>query len=486
MHERIFSSEQEQNISKKITSNEEDMRTGRSDTLPIDRRPTPVDLHGLEPGLTDDQLLVWIGKGTDIHEEILRDGNSPESREAYKKLNEAYQDAKFFLKTTLKYEPGEIQVTHPGKLEKAEDLIALLRNIKSIKGETGGLDQSIKYCRLIKTSLAVFETKKHDAELLEGITEHFEKSLISPDGKNTPLRSMGYKDEGIQFMVSDPQDPEGGVIDAVLFSRSKKFAGTVLRYLNRPESNAKIALRDGIGVRIIIDKDQAMKLIPVLLQWLTSKMGVINPEIENSSYLAPKQMNTLTQQLSEKFPDGGFSFVADHPDATSSGNFKVLKLKGIMNFSDKDASIVLENHEHKGAGAKHLTEISAHARVFEIQFVVSGNKNEEDEGNHYVYDAKKFVTARTRLDGWCPKKALEAFVEEAAQKSGISSAKIKHFLLGGDKAPIVEIEKNGRLSYVAFSTYERWKRLGHISNEHFAEIEAARIKGREKYKKTKS
>ena len=483
--------EQSPGINQKIDTDARKLMEGSLDTLAIKKRPTIIDLPGLGPNFTDEELWEWVKKEIgpldgEEQPDLLVDPEeqSRKLEDLYKTLDKAYQDAKVFLQATLKYNPGEVHVTSPGRLKTKEDVIRLLRNIRSVKGETGGLDQSAKYCRLVKTTKAFFETKKHDADFLKSITGHFENSLVSnnvqENGKRTPLTFMDNAERGMQFMVLDSDG--SFVIDGVLSSRPKEIRGAVLRFLIRPESNAATALADGIGVEIIIEKDKALRLIPILQEWLISRMKMDRVDIQNESYLTRKQMNKLKDELSRRFPPDSFNLYDGKPNRVSAGSFQVLKIKGTLEFSDEDAALVFRDQE---GTPKLPMDVSIHARAFEIQLVMPENKNEEEESNHNIYDAKKYIAARTRLDGWCPQSAFDEIVEEAYRKSNISPTNIRHYLLGKPYSPVIEVREDGKLKYYALSVCERLKELGFMSKARLAELEAARANGQKKYKKKK-
>ena len=191
---------------KRIAGATADLRMGNIKTPDFDRRPTIIDIPGINSESTEEDLLAWVEGETGFSREIIN-GGSQESKTAYRKLNAAYQQAKVFLKNILKYDEKEIQVTEPGSLSSKEDLLKLLKNIKLVKGDTGTLSQSIKYCRLLRTAVTTFEATKHDAKMLEKITETLEDSIISKEGENTPLTFAGNHEYG--GVESLPQEAVG-------------------------------------------------------------------------------------------------------------------------------------------------------------------------------------------------------------------------------------------------------------------------------------
>jgi hypothetical protein len=85
-----------------------------------------------------------------------------------------------------------------------------------------------------------------------------------------------------------------------------------------------------------------------------------------------------------------------------------------------------------------------------------------------VYDIVKLITARTRLDGWCPEYVFDEFVKDASLKSGLSEKKIISYLIDGEDAPILKEKREGNKKnvwiYKARSVYERWYKIGWIDS----------------------
>ncbi len=454
------------------------------------RKKTAIDIPALGPNSTKEDFFHWVAKETGVDffllsrksEEIENSEEEKKIEDIYKKLNAAYQQAKVFLKDVLKYKEEQIK-TEPSVLKNEKDLIKLFENTRMFKGKTDTLSQSIKYCRMLKTALATYEATKHDARLLEKITRLVEELLISNDTENPdkkPLVFLGSHDyPNTKAMFSDK---DGSSFECMVSLRSKEFNGVVLRLLTRPESNAENALKDGIGIRITVNKKEALILIPILYKWLIEKMNIGIADIENKFYFEEneekeleKVLKDVTDEINKKRKDlsedsseqeGGFVLSEEKHNSASAGDFKTLVIKGNLQFSEDETL--------------NSKSISSHARQFEIQLVPQDDKNEEGENNHYIYDVKKYIIAITRLDGWCSKEAFDEFIRDAAIKSGLESEKIRYFLVDKHKAPIVEIIKEGKDNkkqkavYVAFSVYERWKKASLISEDSFKIVEAAR------------
>ena len=448
---RIFPGAENPEVTKRKFSRIVELLKGTFDRVPAQNRPTVLDFRGLNPEATRQDFLKWVDKELGIKSElILEDGESRASKDKLGLLNSSYQIAKDFLRNTLKY-PVEELSKDPKSIKSSKDVFALLSKTKLAKGKIVGLNNTMMYCRLVKTTVAAYEMLRHDAKAISILTQDFENELVTSSldtNTNSPLVALGENKGNKKFFVKEKDDLNGSIE-----TRDKQFKSGLLKFINRPESNAETALSDGIASRITIDEEKAVELVPILYTWLVEKMGVDYVTIENSGYLSPKQEKKLNRSLSEVFPKKNFAFISEKANAQSMGNFSVLKIKG-----------VLSSHHN----------ISKHAQQFEIQLVIPSNKNEEGKMHHSVYDVVKLVSARTRLDGFCPEDVFENFIEDAAMESGMSEKEIKTYLLDTNNAPIVKVRRNNRNFYVAHSVYARWNSFGWVDEKVFTEIEAAR------------
>jgi hypothetical protein len=437
---------------------------GDLDEIPPQERPTALDFQGLFAASKEEDFLNWIEREIDIKKDVIKQNRkTPESKMQYEVLNRAYKQAKIFLEKTLKYSEKEVGVG-PASLSSKEDILGLLNKTLLKAGTNIGLStEATAACRLVKATIVAYETLKHDAELLKTITEGFEKNLISPitvgSVTDSPLVLLSGEDIfGKNFYAKDNDKLEG-----VVSSRGKDVEKAMLRYINRPESSAESALKDGIASRIVVEKKDAMKLLPILCKWLKKEMKVHHLKIENKSLFSKEQMEKIKNELLPKvISTQNFELVDGKSEATTMGNFVALSIKGILN----------EDHVV-------VSSVSKHARQFEIQIVLPDNKNETGQMNHYVYDISKFVAARTRLDGGCPEYVFNEFVKEAEAKSGIRKEDIIDYLLkskDGIEAPVVKIKKNDKKwEYIAHSVYSRWDDFGFVGSSKISEIEKAKV-----------
>ena len=429
-----------------------------------EKRPTILDVHWLGPEAKLEDFPKWIKNEIGIEEKLIKDDRKTlESRRAYNLLDQAYQRGKTFLKNTLKYSDKELDIG-PSAILNKEDVENLLKETVTVKGSKG-LSKSVLYCRLVKSTIVAYETLKHDAYLLKEITDEFEKKMIHPistdnstDG--SPLVLTEENNEGKKFYVAEKENLKGGVV-----SRAKELEKAMLRFITRPESDAQVALKDGIASRITIEKNQAMELVPILCKWLAENknMNVRPIRVENKSFFTEGQMKNLEERLYKNFSPNNLKFVEGRSSSTSMGDFVGVAIKGQL---DKDSVV---------------TSVSKHARQFEIQLVSPDNENEKGRNHHSVYDVVKFITARTRLDGGCPENIFNEFVKDASRESGMSEKEINGYLLDsykGKEPPVVKMKKNNNKHseniYVSHNVYSRWNEFDWVDVSLVSDINKAK------------
>ena len=421
-------------------------------------RHTVIDFQGLPPGSTKEDYFKWVEREIGIKAEILNGPQTPESTAEFARLNEAFQRAKIFLQDTLKYGEKDIPAS-PTEIRSKNDVVKFLE--KTVFAKNKITVEGMKNCRLAKATVVAYETLKNDAELLEESANTFENKMVAPASKETPL-TLIPTEQGKKFYVTIQQKKNvKGFID----SRGKGVDSAMLKYLNRAESNAKTALKDGIGSTISVEqKKEAVDLLPILCKWLRDEMKVPKIRIGNQSFLNEAQMNKLKLSLKE-YSENSLILKESESNPTSSGNYKTIKITG-----------ELGSEEFSG---------SPLAKQFEIQIVDPKDENEKGEGHHSNLDVAKLVTARTRLDGGCPEHIFKEFLRDASRESGMSEKTIENYLTkkGKDGEPprvVKTYRKNargmrvGKPLYVAEPVYSRWDKFDWIDNSLIKEVEDAK------------
>jgi len=429
---------------------------GEYDKISPENRPTILDFQGVPPGSKEKDFLQWIEREINIKPEvILENKKTPESLKNYKILNYAYKQAQIFLRDILKYKNEEISVG-PDSLSSKQDIFGLLNGTVLSKGMKG-LSKAPLYCLLVKETIVAYETLKNDAQLLKNLTDNFENRMIAPISAaynvEAPLVFLNESEEGKNFYVMDDNNLEGTVN-----SRAKDIQMAMLRYNTRPESDAETALKDGIASRIIIERNNAKELLPILCNWLIKKMGVRFLNIENKSFLSEKEMDKMKKNLLEHFSENNFNLLDGDHHSSSTGKFVTLLIKGILSRDNISNS-----------------NVSKHARAFEIQLVLPDSENEKGINHHSIYHIRRVIEARTRLKaGLCNEDVFHRLVKEASVESQIPKKQIIDYLLlpyEGKEAPIVKVKKkNGEFVYVYRSVYSRWNKIGFVDHSTYSSI----------------
>ncbi|MFN4181142.1 MAG: hypothetical protein ACK4FA_00390 [Candidatus Paceibacteria bacterium] len=432
----------------------EGLLRGYFDTIDTDNRPTALDFDGLNPNATEEDFLAWIGKTLNISPDKIKNNDS----QTYKNLNQALFLGKDFLRQMLKYSDRELAFG-PTEFKNKKDIFELLNGTKmskDISDKNGGLDTSVAYCRIVKATHVAYEVLKNDAQLLRELTERFSEHMTSDAGENA------YAPLTVKERVVGPQEfyvEDENFISGKLEIRSKDLWKLMLRFINRPESNAKKALEDGVAARIIISKEHAIDLLPILSSWLLESMRARNLSMENKNFFSAEESLIVKDSIRKVSTDQNFTII-DSPvsNQVSSGSFAGLVIKGRF----PNRSLV-------------SSDTSKNVRQFEIMIVTPDNENDNahSPGNHHIYDMKKVVAARTRLDGYCTAEVFENLLNETSTETGIDKEEIRKWLLEpleGKDSPIKEVVKHNKRVYVSKSVIERWHGFGFVEDYVFEQI----------------
>jgi len=427
---------------------------GYFDSIDTKNRPTALDFNGLNPEAAEKEFLGWISKTLNISPDKIKS----DDKETYRKLNQAFSMGKDFLRQMLKYSDRELEFG-PKELNNKKEVFDLLEGTKMVKNasaKTKGLDNSVAYCRLAKATHIAYEVLKNDAELLRDLTKSFGTQMTSEAGENfyAPLTVSGKKEGAQDFFIQD-----SSFVTGTVEMRSKDFWKLMLRFLNRPEANAKKALEDGVAARIIVDREKAVDLVPILSNWLLMSMHARELSIENRSFFSEEQIQKVEEVIRKDSAKQNLAIInSPIPNQVSAGSFSALVIKGRV----PNRSLVSE-------------DTSQNVRQFEMMVVTPDNTNDtaHNPGNHHVYDMKKVLMARTRLDGYCPVEVFESLLNETSHKTGIPKEDIRKWLLepmDGKKAPIEEVNINNKRVYVSRPVIERWHSFEFVEDYIFEQL----------------
>ena len=84
------------------------------------------------------------------------------------------------------------------------------------------------------------------------------------------------------------------------------------------------------------------------------------------------------------------------------------------------------------------------SRRFEIQIVLTNNKNESGFSNHNIYEASKKLAIETRNVGSFTQKYLDIICQEASNKSDLSASQIEQYFKKNFLKEVVVSGKKGK------------------------------------------
>jgi hypothetical protein len=396
---------------------------------------TPIDFFATSQDLSDEEILEAI-------EGYLGVENIENKIEL---ANDSLERAKSYLHEYLHIElPKEIQ-NLKGIKDKSDILKIFKKTAVVKKGERIGL--SPHYCALTSVFVAVFEFKKEELEGLVRESEYVYEEMLKLDEYSEVhnFHKLKHSTKGYdRVLIYD--DQAGETTQAESYFRGKNECSFVSKLLNKPESNAKEAAKDGIGLKFELnDRDDIKNLIPFLAKYFIEKFGARDLVFEDTNLFDEDEMAKLSDDI-ESSLSGEKLTVKENKNPHTNKGFQSFKINGEINVpkdGDEDGMIM--------------------PRQFEIQIVLTDNKNESGFANHNVYEASKKLAIVTRLLGAVTKKHLDIFSAEAGEKAGLSADSIREYL---KDTFLVEIntKKSRKKRYAHEKTLDRLMRAGVIKD----------------------
>jgi hypothetical protein len=425
------------------------------DTRDLDARlsPTVIDLRSLPRDASDPKILEWTAKWLKVSlSELRANGSTERSQELYRKLNQSLLMAADYMRGTLRLAR---QLDHmfrdgmPPVLNSSDDLIALLRKTVHFEEEKTGLSTHALYCAFVSVAIAAFDGIEHGVENLIGEAQYVEREFTRTADDHEPLFGVYDVGGGNERKFSNMY---GGVPVRGSFEvRGKSLSSFFTKWLSRPETSSETALKDGIGVRLTVRREDVLEASMSLVTFLQEQFGAYDFKFENDNLFDQKvegdpegedrEFEHLQKALMGQFDFSDSQFSRNKPSASSSGRFQAFKIVGTLEVPSGG----------KGGAA---TE----SRRFEVQIVLPYNKNERKSLSHSVYDVVRKVSVMTRILGSCEESLYEEYVEEAARQSGMDVATIHDALVNGRNGRLIVHKGKTRRTgtrYVVASQYAR-------------------------------
>ncbi len=408
---------------------------------------TPLDLFSVPEGLSSEKKKEIIAKNLNFKVEELEERLADISR--------YWQEAKRFYRDFLipkgnreKVFPKEIEELKKFKnLEELENTLSKATVLK--KGDKLGYGPF--YCVLFTLMIAVREYEKEKFEGLKKESEYFAEQLFQKDKKGIcHFYRLGDEDDGwsqIEILTKENEK-----INAWFSFRGKSKNSMIMKLAIKPEFSVEERVQDGIGLKFEVDNEEdAKKLFLFLSKFLTDKnfskkVFVKDLVFENINlFKEDKNFKNFLQEIKEhdvsylKLDD-------DKKNRLSNEKFQAAKILGKVELPENAQK---ENKDE-------MIE-----RNFEIQVVLTNNKNETGLAQHKIYKRAQKLALFSRLFGSFSEKYLDLICQEASEESGLSKEKIKEYF---EENFLVRIKTKGSKTkvkkYVAKSQAERWLKAG--------------------------
>ncbi|MFA6790637.1 MAG: hypothetical protein WCZ08_00660 [Parcubacteria group bacterium] len=387
---------------------------------------TPVDFFATSRDMSDEEILEAVEAYLGINN----------IEEKFELINKSLESAKDYIENYLHLGlPKEIKKIDEIKSKK--EVLDIFKKTAALKkGE--GLKLSPSYCVLVSVFAATFEFRKEELEGLIKESEYIYEKMFEMEKKSgiANFCKLEYKEGEYDKIIVYDEEREAQT-SAESYFRGKSEYSFVSKMLNKPESNAKEASIDGIGLKLELDsKDEIEKLIPFLSRYLEKKFDARDIIFENTRLFS--EGDAIYQKIGT---------VKENKNPYSNKNFKSFKINGKLN--------VPKNGDANGMII---------SRQFEIQIVLASNKNESGFSDHNIYEASKKIAIVTRLLGSVTDNYLKIVSAEASRKSGVSAKKIEKYL---KETFLLEArsKSSNKKRYAHKSHTERRKRAGIIPND---------------------
>ena len=407
---------------------------------------TVVDLRTLAGGLQDDQIISAAATqlGTDIQGLKVREGDDAHNKEVeklYKRINNALDRSKQFIREELKLPlPDEIVNT---RVHTPQELLSLLKKTTAFKQGKGGLDRHLAYCALIKGALAALELETRYASELEKEAEYLEDIITTqrPENSNTPLviTKPYHRDEKIEGTLSSIEPP----CDVSFETRDKTWQSIMRKFMSKPDSSAAEAYKDEIAFRFRLD-GRRMGTVARVLGFFKRNFEARAAMITNKGAIGQEEFSQLFSKLKTTRGNRGLKEdPASNPK--SARGFSVLQVTGSMRVPPGGNLAIQKRYWRE--------------RSFEIQFVDEARKPLTGLASDAVYALKKDVAIATRLFGgfeeeWFLQHAIPASLDDT-----YTNMKPPEILRGLVEQGYLFKKPGTRNKYAATSVWDNWLKI---------------------------
>ncbi len=406
---------------------------------------TPIDLFSVPEGLSSEKKKEIIAKNLNFKVEEL-EKRLPDISRYWQEAKKFYRDFLMPKGKKGKVFPKEIEdLEEFSNLEKLENTLGKATVLK--KGDKLGFGPL--YCALFTLMIAVREYEKEKFEDLERESEYFTEQLFQEDKEGIyRFHTLKDEDDGWSQIVIFLNNE---FLNAWFSFRGKSKNSMIMKLAIKPEFSVEERIQDGIGLKFEVESEEdAKELFLFLPKFLADENISKNFSVEGLVFENTNLFNETKEYFEDFLPKIKSKDVSclepskNKENKLSNRNFQAAKLLGKIKLPEK-----------AGKGNKMIR------RNFEIQVVLTNNKNETGLAQHKIYKRTQKLALFSRLFGSFNEKYLDLICQEASEESGLSKEKIKEYF---EENFLVRIQAKGSKTkvkkYVAKSQVERWLKAG--------------------------
>ena len=393
-----------------------------------------------------------------------------ESIEAYLGINNLENNIKIFnqaLEASRKYIEEYRHKSLPRKIKNiriksVEDILRIFKKTATLK-HNQSLGFSPAYCDLVKTIAAEFEYKKKELINLINESKYVYEKMFDEDKEGIRyfhILKKGYE-EYDRIGIFDNYNNQW--INAFSYFRGKSENSFVSKFLVKAEATAEEAAKDGIGLKFEVETiDEVKKLAPFLVGYFEKVFSAKNFVLENTRLLKEDEILEIKKRVAQihllNIKDKIKELERDK--VKNEKNIEILKneLEQCPQNPQNAITIKEDDNEYSNPNFQALkiaegklmvpqngqdgnTTVS---RRFEIQIVLTNNKNESGFSNHNIYEASKKLAIETRNVGSFTQKYLDIIRQEASNRSDLSASQIEQYFKKNFLKEIVVSGKKGK------------------------------------------
>ncbi len=367
-----------------------------------------------------------------VYREFFSLGNQ-EDREKKISLQECFESAKRFLQDFL-------LVPIPKSLNKTQ-----ISNISDVLGFLyQNLDSKNSKIRsaLVFLTRAFWEAQRKELDVLQQDTLWVLGQLQEKEGAaylGDFIQSSGSPSTSVHFVHNtySIHIPHMGY-------RGKTLESLVAKMAREYQTNAETMARDGIGLLIELkSKDDAFNFLRNFSQFLTERLPLSNPKIQNTNFFSSEELNLLREQVE----NAGVIVESNKLNSATSDGFQNIKFRSEIQIPGK-----------------------AIPRHIEVQISLYGNNNEAGLSNKAFYKAKQKLNIYSRIIGPFTEDYLDIVVNEACSLHPMGFEKAKENI----KTSLVSWSEKGLKWYFDEDHYIRRRQVGIFSENTSKYIENER------------